>query len=241
MEFSFRLTISNFICLYRTRPFLTNIEKKWIAFQGLNALKQAHCYGICHGDIKCENIMITSWNWLYLTDFACYKPTFIPEDDPLDFTFFFDTSERATCYLAPERFYSSSTHKEPPEGELTPAMDVFSLGYSLPPLPRPLPHSECVCLTFFSPLSKSCCIAELFLEGVSDPLFSLSQLHKYRKGEYDPTPIIEKIKDEPVQSLIKHMIQKEPSKRYTAPKYLSDWLDPFYMHIVHQITINHHH
>lgn len=62
-----------------TRPFLTNIEKKWIVYQLLNALNQAHFYGICHGDIKCENVMVTSWNWIYLADFASYKPTFIPE------------------------------------------------------------------------------------------------------------------------------------------------------------------
>ena len=64
-----------------TRPFLTPIEKKWIAFQLLKALSQCHFVGICHGDVKCENLMITSWNWLYLTDFACFKPTFIPENE----------------------------------------------------------------------------------------------------------------------------------------------------------------
>jgi len=26
-----------------------------------------------HGDIKLENIMVTSWNWVYLTDFAPFK------------------------------------------------------------------------------------------------------------------------------------------------------------------------
>ena len=50
--------------------------------QMITALKQAHFYGICHGDIKCENVMVTSWRWVYLTDFATYKPTYIPADDP---------------------------------------------------------------------------------------------------------------------------------------------------------------
>ena len=40
-----------------TRPFLLNIEKKWIAFQLLLAIQQAHKHGICHGDIKLENVM----------------------------------------------------------------------------------------------------------------------------------------------------------------------------------------
>ena len=64
---------------FRTRPFLTDIEKKWITFQLLRALSQAHARGVCHGDIKCENVLVTSWMWIYLSDFACYKPTYIPE------------------------------------------------------------------------------------------------------------------------------------------------------------------
>eukprot|EP01087_Luapelamoeba_hula_P016325 TRINITY_DN5016_c2_g1_i1.p1 TRINITY_DN5016_c2_g1~~TRINITY_DN5016_c2_g1_i1.p1 ORF type:complete len:1525 (+),score=308.28 TRINITY_DN5016_c2_g1_i1:135-4577(+) len=194
-----------------TRPFLTTIEKKWIAYQSLKAVYQAHFYGICHGDIKCENFLLTSWSWLYLTDFASYKPTNIPEDDPLDFHYFFNTGERATCYIAPERFHSSSTLKNPKlnRAPLEPAMDIFSLG---------------------------CCIAELFLEGVSDPLFSFSQLLSYRKGEYDPMPVIEKIKDEAAQSLIKHMIQKDPTQRFAIGKYLDSWspqLFPSYFPFLH--------
>ncbi|KAG8212699.1 hypothetical protein J437_LFUL019599 [Ladona fulva] len=85
-----------------TRPFLSLIEKKWIAFQLLYALHQCHKVGVCHGDIKLENIMITSWNWVLLTDFASFKPTYLPEDNPADFSYFFDTSRRRTCYIAPE-------------------------------------------------------------------------------------------------------------------------------------------
>ncbi|CAF2081899.1 unnamed protein product [Brassica napus] len=85
-----------------TRPFLSLVEKKWLAFQLLLAVKQCHEKGICHGDIKCENVLVTSWNWLYLADFASFKPTYIPYDDPSDFSFFYDTRERRLCYLAPE-------------------------------------------------------------------------------------------------------------------------------------------
>jgi phosphoinositide-3-kinase regulatory subunit 4 len=45
--------------------------------------------------------------------------------------------------------------------------------------------------------SLGCTIAELFLEGNS--LFSLSQLLKYRIGEFDPGSEIEKIKDENIR------------------------------------------
>lgn len=58
------------------------------------------------GDIKSENVMVTSWNWIFLTDLAPFKPTHLPEDNPADFNFFFQSARpRATCYLAPERFY----------------------------------------------------------------------------------------------------------------------------------------
>lgn len=77
-----------------TRPFLSSVEKKWITFQLLYALQQSHKFGVCHGDIKLENIMITSWNWVLLTDFASFKPTYLPEDNPADFSYFFDTSRR---------------------------------------------------------------------------------------------------------------------------------------------------
>jgi serine/threonine protein kinase len=37
------------------------------------------CIKIYHGDIKTENVLVTSWNWVYLADFAGYKPTYLPE------------------------------------------------------------------------------------------------------------------------------------------------------------------
>lgn len=101
------------------------IEKKWIAFQLLSGLRDCHNRGIRHGDIKTENIMVTTWNWAYLTDFAFYKPAYLPEDNPADFSFYFDTSSRRLCYLAPERFLG---HGEQGKGGLTDAMDIFSLG-----------------------------------------------------------------------------------------------------------------
>jgi phosphoinositide-3-kinase regulatory subunit 4 len=160
------------------------VEKKWIAFQLLNALRDARNRKISHGDIKSENILVTSWNWIYLTDFASYKPTYLPLDDPSDFSFFFDTSGRRTCYIAPERFYTHVTNPEisakksriaeDPEGKrdgkVTESMDCFSVG---------------------------CVIAELFLEGA--PLFTLSQLFKYREGEFNVDSHLAPIEDEGVR------------------------------------------
>lgn len=102
---------------------------------------------ICHGDIKSENVLITSWNWVLLTDFAHFKPAHLPENNPSDYNYFFDTSRRRTCYIAPERFQLSLSRGsevnlfEPLTGgdgsaahSLTHAMDIFSVGCVSPPL-----------------------------------------------------------------------------------------------------------
>ncbi|KAJ0000653.1 hypothetical protein NQD34_012495 [Periophthalmus magnuspinnatus] len=190
-----------------TRPFLNNIEKRWLAFQILSAVEQSHRSGVRHGDIKSENIMVTSWNWVLLTDFASFKPTFLPEDNPADFNYFFDTSRRRTCYIAPERFVDGSmfatesdqttplvdltNNNQRSRGELKAAMDIFSAG---------------------------CVIAELFTEGV--PLFDLSQLLAYRKGLYHTEPVLMKIEDRCVRQLVSHMVQLDPDKRLSAEEYL---------------------
>jgi phosphoinositide-3-kinase regulatory subunit 4 len=62
-----------------TRPFLAPIEKKWIAFQLLTAVKESHARKIYHGDIKTENVLITSWNWVLLSDFSSFKPVYLPD------------------------------------------------------------------------------------------------------------------------------------------------------------------
>ncbi|CAD5210944.1 unnamed protein product [Bursaphelenchus okinawaensis] len=120
-----------------TRPFLLNIEKLWIAFQLIKVLGQLRMAILTHGDIKSHNIVLSSTNWLELTDFAPFKPAFVPYDNPSAFTYFFDTSRRRTCYLAPERFkraedlsYSNKSISDIAnisEG-LTHEMDIFAMG-----------------------------------------------------------------------------------------------------------------
>ena len=186
-----------------TKPFLTLIEKKWIAFLLLNALNQCHKLSIFHGDIKSENVLITSWNWVLLTDFANFKPTFLPDNNPADFSYYFDTSNRRACYIAPERFVEAgsvtnynpySVPLEPmPDVQLTAAMDVFSIG---------------------------CVLIELFTEG--DVPFNLSQLLAYRAGEYYPQKLIDSIEDEGIRRLVEQMIQLDPGSRLEIDKYLAN-------------------
>ncbi|CAG5136560.1 unnamed protein product [Candidula unifasciata] len=188
-----------------TRPFLTLIEKKWIAFQLLCALNQCHKVQVCHGDIKAENILITGWIWVTLTDFASFKPVSLPYDNPADFSYFFDTSRRRVCYIAPERFTGrppSNGHSDNGSGledshaqkvykELTPAMDIFSAG---------------------------CVIIELFCDGT--PPFDLSQLLNYSSKNYSPWKLIDTIPDNNIKDLVEHMTQRKPEIRLSAEEYL---------------------
>ncbi|XP_020241564.1 phosphoinositide 3-kinase regulatory subunit 4 isoform X2 [Asparagus officinalis] len=171
------------------------VDLAHLVVQLLCAVKQSHDKDVCHGDIKCENVLVTSWNWLYLVDFASFKPTYIPDDDPSDFSFFFDTGGRRRCYLAPERFYDHGGDTQiSQDAPLKKSMDIFSLG---------------------------CVIAELFLEG--QPLFELSQLLAYRRGQYDPTQYLEKIQDTGIQKMILHMIQLDPESRLSCESYLQNY------------------
>lgn len=80
------------------------------------------------------------------------------------------------------------------KSELTPEMDIFSVG---------------------------CVIAELFLEGT--PPFTLPQLFKYRSGDYSPNASLDQIEDVNIRELVKHMIQIDPKQRYSAEEYLTKW------------------
>ncbi|KAK5165581.1 Serine/threonine-protein kinase [Saxophila tyrrhenica] len=189
------------------RPFLEIIEKKWLAFQLLCAVRDCHARGVFHGDIKSENVLVTSWGWVYLTDFAsAFKPVYLPEDNPADFSFYYDTSARRTCYLAPERFLAAG-EKPLDENDVQWNMDIFSLG---------------------------CVIAELFTETST---FTLSQLFKYRKGEYDPTvQLLGKVESEHVRGLISSMIRLDPQERWHAQDYLDEYKGKafplyFYQHL----------
>ncbi|SCU93400.1 LAFA_0F16204g1_1 [Lachancea sp. 'fantastica'] len=185
-----------------TRPFLETIELKFIVFQLLRALDDIHSLGICHGDLKLENLLLTSWNWLVLTDFSgAIKPTYLLEDNPGDYSFYFDTSQRRSCYIAPERFDSSKYQKfNNSNSKLTQEMDVFSAG---------------------------CCIAEIFSEG--NCMFNLSQLFRYQNGEYNPEDFLNTHSDNPVlKEMILTMIALDPHKRSTVKDILQKYRGIFF-------------
>jgi phosphoinositide-3-kinase regulatory subunit 4 len=176
-----------------TRPFLEDVEKKWLAFQLLCAVRDCHAKHIFHGDIKTENVLVTSWNWLYLTDFSSsFKPVTLPEDNPADFSFYFDISGRRTCYLAPERFLGPADSD--PEHGVTWAMDIFGVG---------------------------CVIAELFLETPIFSLSQLFNYRK--KQYDPAQAHLHRIEDPDIRELVIHMISIDPESRFQAEDYLNFW------------------
>lgn len=179
------------------RPFLASIEKRWLVFQMLKALELIHDHlHICHGDLKTENFLVSSSNWLVLTDFSQHtKPVYLPDDNPSEFVFYFDSSNRRSCYVAPERFYNTSSQYKIPKDrkkwKLSLSADIFSLG---------------------------CVIAELYMDG--EPPFTLSDLYKYKKGDLEPN--ISGISDPDVQNMTKNLLSLDPTKRSSAGSILEE-------------------
>lgn len=182
------------------RPFLQNVELKFMAFQLLHILSDIHTRDIVHGDIKTENIMVTSSNWVVLTDFSEYiKPKYLPEDNPGEYAFYFDTSQRRSCYLAPERF-NTQQYNIQTDHKLDKEMDIFSCG---------------------------CCIFEMFTEG--RPLFNLAELFKYKNKEINPTEWLKReINDEHLLNLILDMIAIDPNSRLSARNLLTKYRGKFF-------------
>ena len=107
-------------------PYLQNIEKMWITFQILFALKDLKEMKIIHGDLKPENILLTSNLSVFISDFSCYKPAYISVDN---YTYYFGTNKRDSmkgCYLAPERLIEKNNNIN--DNQKTFSMDVFSAG-----------------------------------------------------------------------------------------------------------------
>lgn len=184
------------------RPFMTDGERAWIAYQLLHAVADAHARGVVHGDIKCENVLVTSWGWCFLCDFASYKPAEMPADNPAVFTYFFDSDGRRRCCIAPERFSDKMTSvsenmldDEPPV--LHPAADIYSLG---------------------------CTLAELYTDGKA--LFDLSGALAYKRGEHSPLDAISsRVENDLARAMISSMVVIDPNKRFSAESYLAKYED----------------
>ncbi|KAF0991740.1 hypothetical protein HZS_6964, partial [Henneguya salminicola] len=221
-----------------TRPFLTKGEKIWILYQILRVLKSTHCY-MAHGDLKLENILLTSWGFVVLSDFTFrIKPTLLSNETVIaEYDYFFDTSNRQSCYIAPERLIydplKSHSHnkihqpekKEPTINflkgnptlnniDLIPSMDIFSLG---------------------------CVIFQIFTDGKI--LFKLTKLLSYCRHELSFESIEkivrENIENDTICNMICNMININPENRLFANEYLENKnIFPTYFDFMYKVALN---
>ena len=70
-------------------PKLSMSEKKWLALQVLCAVSQIHEKTMVHGDIKPENILITSYNQIFITDMVSCKPSYFKNDELRKYNHYF--------------------------------------------------------------------------------------------------------------------------------------------------------
>lgn len=169
-----------------------------------------------------ENILITSWNWILLSDFASFKPTYLPEDNPADYTYFFDTSRRRTCYVAPERFVKSySEANSAKAGMLIGSSSLLSASIMDTVPPNDSSQSSGNLLPEMDIFSAGCALLELWGEGSSP--FEFSQLLAYRAGETELlTKHMEQLENDHLRHLISSMIALNPAERRTAEVYLDE-------------------
>ncbi len=184
---------------HSTRPFLAPVEKKWIAYQILTALRDArekdvgpHCHVDCevrllnpwlqiaHGDLKSENILITPSLSVLVTDFASsFKKTYLQLTDPADFNFFYDSSGRRTCYIAPERFYADDSDIAK-EKHMAESMSGTDLGGSRLLSNAGIGKRDGRVTEEMDVFSAGCVLLEMWTDG--NGVFDLGELYAYRAG-----------------------------------------------------------
>ena len=180
-------------------PYLTEMEKIWITFQLLYLFNNLDQMQIFHGDVKPENILLTSNLSAYLADFATYKPAYIYANDLGSYTYYFgsiSSDNLRGCYLSPERLCDNKDFTT--NEEKNSLMDVFSLGLV---------------------------IAELFLEK---NIFDFSSLLNYKKGEINESQLEELLKgitNEKIKNIILGMIKINPKERLTIDKALKKFIE----------------
>ena len=220
-----------------TRPFLSHVEKKWMAYQLLHGLADCHERGIAHGDVKLENVLVTSWGWAFLTDFATFKPETLPADNPADYSFFFDTGGRRRCYVAPERFRDGAQGSPGDPGARRRARRARRAGgirrrarrvggSRAGPIrrrraTRRFEETHSYDFAAADVFSLGCALGELFLDGSA--LFDLSQLLAYRRGEHDPSQQLQAVADRDARALVMAMLHRDPARRPTARAHLERW------------------
>ena len=130
-------------------------------------------------------------------------------DNPEDFNFFFDTSRRRVCNIAPERFLASSTtaasQVRQAAGEMviqgSAAPDSSGGGVVGGNLNRLSPGGFESLEPSMDIFSAGCVIGELFTEG--NPLFDYAELLAFSVNQHNPDTVIDKIEDPDIRDLVR--------------------------------------
>lgn len=188
------------------------------------------CHQVPHGDLKSENVLVTSSLSVYVTDFASsFKQVYLPLNDPSDFNFYFGTSGRRTCYIAPERFYDENSDiakqkaKARAEAEANAARTGAAGQNSSERGPDAAPElfkRDGKVTEAMDVFSLGCVIAELWRDGA--PIFTLMQLFKYRDGQFDIEPALAEIADKDIRDMVRSMVSHQSTKRKSFADYLNE-------------------
>ncbi|ETO24848.1 hypothetical protein RFI_12308, partial [Reticulomyxa filosa] len=195
---------------FHTPPYLEPIEKKWIIYQLLQAVSQAHNTKIVHGDIKTENIMLTTWNWVFLTgkQTQIYIHIYI-----YIYTYICICIYVFICAYAIYLhffFFFCRIDFHPYKPDSLPYSNPFQWGYFFEDAKRArcyiaperfyVTQAERSLLPSSDIFSVGCVIAEVFMDGLV--LFDHERLLAYKDSKYDPSAVIaKKISDPDVQKL----------------------------------------
>ena len=83
----------------------------------------------CLGPVMCHKYLFAPWRSHPHPHVRLHR--YPPQDNPADFSFYFDTTEQHNCYLAPERFYNPKEGTPDFDDPVTEKMDVFAAGWEL--------------------------------------------------------------------------------------------------------------
>ncbi|GMH95852.1 hypothetical protein TrST_g6288 [Triparma strigata] len=102
------------------RPFLRDVEKRYLTYQIFKCFKGLHEVGIVHNDVHSCNVFVTCYGYVLVTDFASIKPASVGGLDGFNY-YFKQMNGGKRCWVAPERWKEE-------EVEAKAEQDVFSLG-----------------------------------------------------------------------------------------------------------------